>query len=154
MIVELTSTDATNFCESFPNDEFYLSTEAVHLAITEQRQFNIIHPTTGLKIDVFVLNDSAFEQSRFRRRKKHELEKALLAWFATPEDVILKKLVYYNEGESEKHIRDIIGVLKIQGKLIDYAYLSQWANQLNLSELWQDVLAQSETDQRKTDDAS
>lgn len=100
------------------------------------------------------MNDTAFEQSRFRRRQQYELEQGLFAWFATPEDVILKKLVYYNEGESEKHIRDIIGVLKIQGKLIDYAYLSQWANQLNLSELWQDVLAQSETDQRKTDDAS
>jgi hypothetical protein len=31
--------------------------------------------------------------------------------FAAPEDVIIKKMEYYSEGGSEKHLRDITGML-------------------------------------------
>lgn len=92
---------------------------------------------------MFVLTDTAFDQSRFSRRQSHQLEDGLDAWFASPEDVILKKLVYYEEGGSEKHIRDILGVLKIQQELIDYDYLAHWASQLGLPQLWQDVVDQA-----------
>jgi len=34
---------------------------------------------------------------------------------ARPEDVILSKMQYYREGGSEKHLRDITGMLKVSG---------------------------------------
>ncbi len=154
MIVELTISDVAQFCRSFPPEGFYLSTETVRTAILEKRQFNILVPATGLKFDVFVLNDTAFDQSLFSRRKQQELDGGLNAWFATPEDVILKKLVYYKEGESDKHIRDILGVLKIQGSSIDLDYLAHWTNQLDLTELWHKVLVRSEYNNTDTDDLS
>ena len=38
--------------------------------------------------------------------------------FAAAEDVILKKLWFYQLGESDKHLRDIAGMLKISGARI------------------------------------
>ena len=66
---------------------------------------------------------------------------ASAATFASPEDVIVKKLQYYQEGGSEKHLRDIVGVLKVQGERINRAYLTEWVNRLNLVPEWQLVEA-------------
>ncbi len=59
------------------------------------------------------------------------------AVFAAPEDVIIKKLQYFREGGSEKHLRDIVGVLKVQGDRIDRAYLTDWVARLGLGAEWQ-----------------
>jgi hypothetical protein len=64
------------------------------------------------------------------------------AWFASPEDVILKKLEYFKGGGSEKHIRDILGVLKTQGERIDRVYIAEWAGPLGVVAEWDQILAQ------------
>ena len=60
--------------------------------------------------------------------------------FATAEDVIVKKLEYYAAGGSEKHLRDIAGVLKISGARVDRSYVARWAAELGLSAVWKAVL--------------
>lgn len=47
---------------------------------------------------------------------------------------------YYREGGSEKHLRDIVGVLKVQGKRIDRGYIMEWATNLGLSGEWETAL--------------
>jgi len=44
---------------------------------------------------------------------------------------------YYSDGESEKHLRDIAGMLKIMGNDIDRAYISDWSSRLGLSGVWE-----------------
>ena len=51
----------------------------------------------------------------------------LIAFAAHPEDVILGKLLYYQEGGSDKHLRDIAGILAISSHLIDHQRLCEWA---------------------------
>ena len=58
------------------------------------------------------------------------------AYFASPEDVILKKMEFYHEGGSEKHLRDIAGMLKIRGEQVDRSYISEWAQKLGLEDVW------------------
>ena len=48
-------------------------------------------------------------------------------------------MVYYREGGSEKHLRDIAGVIRIQGSALDITYIESWASKLGLSEIWQAV---------------
>ena len=62
------------------------------------------------------------------------------ATFAAPEDVIVKKMEYYRAGGSDRHLRDIAGVLEVSGKEIDRDYIGDWAERLGLSEIWQRVL--------------
>jgi hypothetical protein len=59
--------------------------------------------------------------------------------FSSPEDVILKKLEFYREGGSEKHLRDIAGVLKVQGDKIDRRYIAGWASRLGVADIWEEI---------------
>lgn len=49
------------------------------------------------------------------------------------------KLRYFQDGGSEKHLRDISGILKIQKEKIDLAYLDYWADRLKITTEWQHV---------------
>ena len=46
---------------------------------------------------------------------------------------------YYKGGGSEKHLRDIAGILKISGESIDRQYVSKWARRLGLEGIWNAV---------------
>lgn len=124
----------------FPEEEFYLDESSIREAIRDLHQFKIIHPSSGLKIDVIIRKKDAFDNSRFSRVRRIRPVEDTEANFASPEDVIIKKLEYYKEGGSEKHLRDITGILKISEELIDYNYISEWVDRLGLSEIWEAVL--------------
>lgn len=77
-----------------------------------------------------------FDQSRFRRAQRLKpLEDTEVA-FASPEDVIIMKLDFYRRGRSDKHLRDIAGILKISSGAIDIANIEAWARDLGLEEIW------------------
>jgi|SRR5271166_4499497 len=48
------------------------------------------------------------------------------------------------EGGSERHIRDIAGVLKVQAERIDRESIADWATWLGLGDTWRDVLRRVE----------
>jgi hypothetical protein len=58
----------------------------------------------------------------------------LESWVAAPEDIIIAKMRFYREGESDKHLRDIRGVLAQTS--IDQELLQYWVNLLGLGEVW------------------
>ena len=53
VVVSLDSENLVAFCRRFPPGEFHLDVDAADVAMREGAQFNIIHPTSGLKIGVF-----------------------------------------------------------------------------------------------------
>jgi len=124
----------------FREDEFYLSEEAVREAVRRGRQFNIIHLSSGLKVDVIIRKKDAFDNSRFSRFKRLGVTEDTEANFAAPEDVIIKKMEFYKEGASEKHLRDITGILKVSGDIIDYDYIRRWADEMGVEDIWAAVL--------------
>ena len=139
VVVALPLQRVLQFCRAFPQPEFYLSEDAVREAVEHHGQFNIIHPTSGLKIDVMIPSDTPFNESRFARVNRVKPSNDYDAWFAAAEDVILKKLEYFREGGSEKHLRDIAGVLKISGDRVDLTYIASWAARLGLESIWERV---------------
>jgi hypothetical protein len=48
---------------------------------------------------------------------------------------------FYREGGSDKHLRDVTGILKLDGEKIDRAYIADWAEQLGLHAIWSAVLS-------------
>ncbi len=48
----------------------------------------------------------------------------------------IKKMEYYREGGSEKHLRDITGILLTTGADVERPYIEHWAQQLGLGEIW------------------
>ena len=112
---------------AFPSPEFYVSESAVRAAVLKRFQFNIIHPTSGLKVDVMIPADDVYNRLRMSRRVRLNVDHETNGWFSSAEDLILKKLEFYRLGGSEKHLRDISGILLVQGEQIDQAYLDKWA---------------------------
>jgi hypothetical protein len=123
----------------FPKNEFYLDVDSVKNAIEGRHQFNIIHPSSGLRVDVIISKKDDFDQSRFKRIKRLNVSEEESANFAAPEDVIIKKLEYFKKGGSEKHLRDIASMLKISADMIDCNYISSWAKKLGLTEIWEAI---------------
>ncbi len=121
---------------AFPAEEYYIDADMIREAIQQGRQFNIIHPASGLKVDVMIKRDTAFDESRFSRVRRIQPAESYQANFAAPEDVIIKKMEYYRQGGSEKHLRDITAILKISGESVDWDYISLWAERLGLTEIW------------------
>lgn len=141
VVVDLRPNQVDSFCAVFPEPEFYCPREFVAEAVRKQFQFNVLQPETGLKIDVIVATGSEFDQSRLSRRRRLPAKSGFDTWFASPEDMIVKKLEYYKEGGSEKHIRDILGVLRMQGERVDRAYIADWAARLGVTGEWELILA-------------
>jgi hypothetical protein len=112
VVISLNSDQAAAFCREFNSDEYYLSESAVLSAIKHRSQFNLIHPGSGLKVDFMVAAESPFNQSRMSRVRELPILENKSVRFASPEDAILMKLKYFQEGQSDKHIRDIRSVLK------------------------------------------
>lgn len=125
--------------QAFPAVEYYVSDEMIREAIRHQGQFNIIHPSSGLKVDIIIRRNTLFDISRFRRARRIQPGENYEADFAAPEDVIIKKMEFYKAGGSEKHLRDITGILRISGEDVDMLYISDWAERLGLTEIWEAV---------------
>jgi hypothetical protein len=144
VVVALDASQLDAFAAAFPETDFYLSREAARDAIDERGMFNIIHPASGLKIDVIIPENMLFDRSRFERGRRIQIAPDYSAVFASPEDVILKKLQFYQLGQSDKHVRDIAGVLRISGPLLDREYISRVAAQLGVLKEWQLALDRAE----------
>ena len=143
VVVDLPTEKVAALCAAFPPEQFYVSAAAVAEAVRLRHPFNILHPESGLKVDGFVASESEFDRSRLGRALRLHVLPDRTVSFASPEDVILKKLVYYREGASEKHLRDIAGVLRVRGEQLDMNYLREWVQKLELSDAWQAILDRS-----------
>jgi hypothetical protein len=139
VVADVRVTHIPGLLDAFPGDEFYISGEAIRDAILHKTQFNIIHPSSGLKVDIIISLNSPFDRSRFSRARKIAPAESYKANFASPEDVIIKKMESYRQGGSEKHLRDITGIIKISSDQIDNRYIEQWTKELGLEEIWRAV---------------
>jgi hypothetical protein len=98
---------------------------------------NIFYLPQVTKIDLFGLGSTAFDQSEFSRRYQVNVPGYVSLWFKSPEDTILRKLLWYREGGevSSKQWRDVVQVLRISHPQLDTSYLDGWASRLALSTL-------------------
>lgn len=54
----------------------------------------------------------------------------------TAEDLLVSKLERAKLGESERQIRDVAGIIAIQGADLDTTYVEAWVDSLDLREQW------------------
>lgn len=135
-MADVTPSHVPALLERFPSPDFYLSEEAVREAIRARGQFNIIHPGSGMKIDVLLKKDTPYDRVEFERRQRQPILPGIDAYFARPEDVILYKMLYFQQGRSERHLRDIASILRISWTEIDMRYVDEWAQRLGLTDIW------------------
>lgn len=131
------------FVGSFDINDYYCPPdEAIQEAIQlgERGHMNVIDQKTGFKIDIYPAGNDNLTVWGLEKKKKIELIPNEKVWVAPPEYVILKKLTFFKEGGSQKHIEDIKGMLEVSGDQIDSSLIEKWASTLGLLDGWSLVI--------------
>ena len=131
VVAVITRETVDTFLRALGNNEIYVPVDEAKAATIKGGSFNVLHTTTGGKVDVFVCQTSdAFESSRLDRRVKLKVL-GIDTWVSTPEDVVLSKLLWRVQTRSEVQWRDCVEVAATQK--LDVNYLRIWATELGLS---------------------
>lgn len=96
----------------------------------------MIHKETGYKADCYPIGRDPLHRWAMARRRRIVMfgEPVMLA---PPEYVIVRKLEFFREGGSEKHLRDIQGMLDVSGDLIAHADLESLIAERGLGAEWE-----------------
>ena len=138
IVVDGASRYAPSFTAAFPAADYYVPPQEVlveELGRPRHGHFNIIHNDTGLRADVYVAGDDPLNAWGMEHRHA-ELIGADHIWFAPIEYVIVRKLEYYAEGSSDRHLRDIAAMVRISGDMIDQAKLQRLIADRGLELAW------------------
>ena len=131
VVAVITRETVDTFLRALGNNEIYVPVDEAKAATIKGGSFNVLHTTTGGKVDVFVCQTSdAFESSRLDRRVKLQVL-GIDTWVSTPEDVVLSKLLWRVQTRSEVQWRDCVEVAATQK--LDVKYLRIWATELGIS---------------------
>jgi len=109
------------------------------------RGFQIIHMEEVFKIDFFVVPNDEYSFEAFARSRRYPIAADFLPPFASPEDIVLTKLRWFDLGNrvSDRQWNDIIHLLEIQAENLDQEYLHRWAVYFNVLELFQLATAEA-----------
>ena len=141
LVSELKS-DHVKFLVQALQKDYFIDENMILDAIENKSSFNLIHLSTMIKIDVFISSGRMFDKTSFSRRKQDKLSEesdSVRVFLCSAEDTILSKLEWYKSGGSvsDRQWNDILGVIKVQGELLDKKYLLKWAEELGVEDLLQ-----------------
>jgi hypothetical protein len=116
IIVDLHEHHFDALANQFPSPRYYADPDQMREGMELGIMFNLIDSERGTKADLVPLSREpeyleAFHR-RIRRAFQDEQGVAFEAWCARPEDIILGKLIAWNEGRSAKHPADIAAMLQ------------------------------------------
>jgi len=142
LVVTLGEAQIPSLAGAFPEDDFYVPpAEVLRVeSVREERgHFNVIHHESGLKADFFLAGRTdALHAWAFEHTRSYSID-TIEVQLAPPEYVIARKLEFFREGHSEKHLRDVRSMLRISDALIDRSVLARWVREAGVEAEWQEV---------------
>ncbi|MCB9106876.1 MAG: hypothetical protein H6633_21910 [Anaerolineales bacterium] len=109
-------------------------------AIRRRFPFNIIQSATAAKVDLIPLPDDIFSRVAFSRRQKKVFnQEGAEAYFISAEDIVLAKLFAFAQTGSDKHLRDVKGILITQWGHLDLELIRRATQQRNLLEQFEQL---------------
>lgn len=136
IVIDPAPDNLRRFVEALPRPELYADADAAAEALARRTSFNVIEADTGWKVDLLIRRDRPFSREELDRR----LSVRLLGTdthVATAEDTIIAKLEWATEGESERQLRDVAGILTVNRDTLDHLYLDRWITRLGLNGTWE-----------------
>ena len=143
VVVALRETDAPRFAAQFPSPTFYCP--PVEVIAAEARRdafghFNLLHLESDARADVYLAGADPLARRGLDARRTVNLVGHQVP-IAPPEYVILHKLRFRRQGASERHLRDIQGMLRVLGDAIDLKALEREVETFGLSIQWREMQA-------------
>ncbi len=103
------------------------------MAAVQQSMFNIIHNDWVIKADFIVRKNETYRKLEFGRRRTVDVQGVSIS-VVTPEDLILSKLCWARDSESEIQQRDVRQLIE-SVKDLDWHYVEKWAERLGVGKL-------------------
>jgi len=116
----------------------YLDKQTMREEVGKGGEFNFVHGDSGIKFDFFVAGKNNVHGLELKRRVPIEID-GQKVYFLSAEDLILSKLRWYKESQSEKQMDDIESVIARQ-KELDDDYLQKQAKAQHTFEFLQPLL--------------
>jgi len=138
LVIAATADQLRTFVQSLPKDQYYVDLTAALEAHKHQSLFNVVDMATGWKIDMIIRKSRPFSEEEFRRRTLVNLQGRPL-FVASAEDVVVSKLEWAKLAQSERHIEDVAGILRMRWDSLDRAYLERWVLELRIEAEWNDA---------------
>ncbi len=148
IILFIQSKDAPLFEKAFPQQDFYCPPrEVIQLECAREQRghFNLIHHDTGFKADIYVSGRDALHAWGLANAVEADLEGERVV-FAPPEYVMIRKLQFYREGQSQKHLRDISRMLSGLGPDWSRKKLAEMILEHGLAPEWSEIRRQFPVD--------
>jgi len=133
IVVDLPESKVGAIVDSFSPD-FYVDRDMVLDGVRRLGMFNMIQDVAAMKVDMILRKADPYAAEAFRRRRPVEIAPGLALDIISAEDLVLAKLAWAKEGESDLQLRDVRNLLR-SVKDLDRAYLARWAELLGLSAL-------------------
>jgi hypothetical protein len=115
IVVDLAETHIQALVTAYPGPRYYADPDQMRDSIARGIMFNIIDSSRGEKADLVPLTMADRYRQAFQRRIRQLVDAPGLEpfeiWCARPEDVIIGKLIAWQEGRSPKHESDIYEML-------------------------------------------
>lgn len=157
IIVDLDEAHVAALARRFPPPRYYADPEQMREGMRLGIMFNLIDSERGTKADLAPLSREPEYAQAFNRRVRRSFQdeqgRVFEAWCARPEDIIVGKLVAWDEGRSNKHPADILAMLQfdlagLSDMGIDLDYVSTAACVIgdDASRLWESLLAKARGD--------
>ncbi len=147
VVANLTAAHVAQLVQTLSND-YYVSENMAREAVAKQSCFNVIHLATSYKVDLFVSANNDYDRQAMSRRALVRIGSGdgLITLVASLEDMILSKLRWFRLGNevSERQWNDVIQMMKIQKSRLDIVYLRQWSGDLNVNDLLDRALAETD----------
>lgn len=141
IVVHLSEANINQIADLFPLEKFYCPPQEV-IKIENKRNshghFNLIHHETGFKADIYPQSQDPLHKWAFEKKLRVNLG-AVTLWLAPAEYVIIRKLEYFREGQSSKHLDDIKKMLAQVEKNLDRSFLEEQIKQRGLESFWQKI---------------
>jgi len=117
----------------------YIDKKTMDDAVRNRGEFNFIHGNTGVKVDFWVMQNTAFDLSRMRRKVYRTILGEKIS-FSSPEDLILIKLFWAKESLSTRQLEDAESIMQISRKKLDKRYLMLWSKKLGVAKILNKII--------------
>lgn len=129
IVIHLQTKDISNFVQAFEQD-FYCYRPGIEEEVQRKGMFNLIDNQTSYKVDFIIKKDEEYRLVEFERRQKTDVL-GFDAWLVSLEDLIISKLIWIQELQSDKQKEDISNLL--ENPDLDRDYLNYWISKLQLN---------------------
>jgi hypothetical protein len=135
-VADANSTQVKQLIDALGPD-FSIDSDALKDAILRRATCNFFFLPLFTKVDLFVLRRTLFDLSEFARRRLTVVREDRSLFVKTPEDSVLRKLLWFVEGgkRSDRQWRDVVSVIRIGGPSLDDEYLDEWASKFDIAAL-------------------